>query len=154
MNPIVRPWRQLFDFRGRATRTEYALFHVSAIVLFIAYELVVGLIASIFLHGFGANGSGASQPGPVSITVAAILGIVSFALFAVVLVGHISIAIRRLHDHGEPWPKYLLTFIPFIGFIFWIMLVFAKGDDYENDYGPDPRQPEQIGADELGSVFS
>jgi len=148
MNPIVRPWRQIFDFRGRATRSEYALFHVTAILLFIAYEVLVGLIAAIFLRG-----SVPSQPGPVGVAMTMILGIVSFALFVVVLVGHISIAIRRLHDHGEPWLKYLLTFIPFIGFIFWIMLVFAKGDDYENDYGPDPRQPEQIGTEELGSVF-
>lgn len=148
MNPIVRPWRQLFDFRGRATRTEYALFHVTAILLFIAYELVIGLSAMMFLDDLTPSG-----PGPVSIVVTMIVGLVSFALFAVVLIGHISIAIRRLHDHGEPWLKYLLTFIPFIGFIFWIMLVFAKGDDCENDYGPDPRQPEQIGVDELGSVF-
>ena len=146
MNPILRPWRQVFDFQGRATRTEYALYHVTAILLFIVYEFLIGLIAAILL-----NGSTPSQPGAVGITVT---GIVSFALFVVVLIGHISIAIRRLHDHGEPWLKYLLTFIPLIGFIFWIMLVFAKGDDYENDYGPDPRQPEQIGADELGSVFS
>lgn len=149
MNPIIRPWRQVFDFRGRATRTEYALFHVSAILLLVAYEFVIGLFAAIFLPG-----SGGSQPGPVSITVTAILGIISFALFVVFLIGHVSIAIRRLHDHGEPWLKYLLTFIPFIGFIFWILLVFTKGDDFENDYGPDPRQPEQVSADELGSVFS
>ena len=148
MNPIVRPWRQLFDFRGRATRTEYALFHVTAILLFIAYELVIGLGALIFL-----DGPVPSQPGPASIALTMIVGIVSFALFVLVLIGHISIAIRRLHDHGEPRLKYLLTFIPFIGFIFWIMLVFARGDDCENDYGPDPRQPEQIGVDELGSVF-
>lgn len=154
MNPIVRPWRQIFNFRGRATRTEYALFHVTAIGLFIAYEILIGLFAAIFLHGFGPNNSAASQPGPVGITITVILGIVTFALFVLFVVGHISIAIRRLHDHGEPWLKYLLTFIPFVGIIFWIMLVFTRGDDFENDYGPDPRQPEQVSADELGSVFS
>ena len=145
----MRPWRQIFDFRGRATRTEYALFHVTAIGLFIAYEVLIGLISAIFIHA-----PLRSQPGPVGITIVALLGLVTFALFILVLIGHISIAIRRLHDHGEPWLKYLLTFIPFIGFIFWIMLVFTKGHDFENDYGPDPRQPEQVSADELGSVFS
>ena len=149
MNPIVRPWRQVFDFRGRATRTEYALFHVTAILLLIAYEVLSALIRLVFFPG-----AATSQPGPAHIAFAMIVGVGLFALFVVVLIGHVSIAIRRLHDHGEPWLKYLLTFIPFIGFIFWIMLVFSKGDDFENDYGPDPRQPEQVSADELGSVFS
>ena len=148
MNPIMRPWRQLFDFSGRATRTEYALFHVTAILLFIAFEVLVRLIGQVFFPV-----AATSQPGAGRGAFAAMLGLVSLVLLALVLIGHVSIAIRRLHDHGEPWLKYLLTFIPFIGFIFWIMLVFAKGDDCENDYGPDPRQPEQIGVDELGSVF-
>ena len=147
-NPALSPWRQVFDFRGRATRTEYGLFHVTAILLFIALEVLSVLIRLVFFPG-----AATSQPGPAQIAFAVIVGMVLFALFVVVLIGHVSIAIRRLHDHGEPWLKYLLTFIPLIGFIFWIMLVFTKGDDYENDYGPDPRQPEQVGVDELGSVF-
>ena len=148
-NPVLGPWRQVFDFRGRATRTEYALFHVTAILLLIAYEVLSALMRLVFFPG-----AATSQPGPAHIAFAMIVGVGLFALFVVVMIGHISIAIRRLHDHGEPWLKYLLTFIPFIGFIFWIMLVFSKGDDFENDYGPDPRQPEQVSADELGSVFS
>ena len=149
MNPIVRPWRQVFDFRGRATRTEYALFHVTAILLLIAFEVLTVLMRLVFFPG-----AATSQPGPAQITFAVIVGMVLFALFVVVLIGHVSIAIRRLHDHGEPWLKYLLTFIPLIGFIFWIMLVFTRGDDDENDYGPDPRKPAVVGVDELGSVFS
>ena len=147
-NPVLGPWRQVFDFRGRATRTEYALFHVTAILLLIAFEVLTVLMRLVFFPG-----AATSQPGPAHIAFAMIVGVGLFALFVVVLIGHVSIAIRRLHDHGEPWLKYLLTFIPFIGFIFWIMLVFARGDDCENDYGPDPRHPEQIGVDELGSVF-
>ena len=147
-NPVLGPWRQVFDFRGRATRTEYALFHVTAILLLIAYEVLSALMRLVFFPG-----AATSQPGPAHIAFAVIAGVGLFALFVVVLIGHVSIAIRRLHDHGEPGLKYLLTFIPFIGFIFWIMLVFSKGDDFENDYGPDPREPEQIGTEQLGAVF-
>ena len=145
----MRPWRQLFDFRGRATRTEYALFHVTMIFLYIAFEgLNYGLMS---LSGPGPI---KAQPGLMVLILAGILAIFQILMILAFLIGHISIAIRRLHDHGEPGVKYLLTFIPLIGIIYWVMLVFTKGDDFENDYGPDPRQPVQPSVDELSSVFS
>jgi hypothetical protein len=33
-------------------------------------------------------------------------------------------------------------------------MVFTPGENFENEYGPDPRQPEQIGQGDLGGVFS
>jgi uncharacterized membrane protein YhaH (DUF805 family) len=149
MNPIVRPWRQVLDFKGRATRTEYALFHVTAIVGMIVLELLsVAIVAAA-----GAGGADRSQPSTAAIVVSMIFGLVFFVGFFAFLIGHIAIGVRRLHDHGEPGIRYLLTFIPLIGFIFWLMMVFTRGDDYENDYGPDPRQPDQIAVEELGAVF-
>lgn len=147
MNPIIRPWRQVLDFRGRATRTEYALFHVSGIIGLILFQLV-----SIFVTAaMGGVDSGTATA--VQMGMALMFGIGSLVLVASFLIGHVSIGIRRLHDHGEPGLKYLLTFIPLIGFIFWLMMIFTRGDDYENDYGPDPREPEQIGTEQLGAVF-
>ncbi|CAN5344001.1 DUF805 domain-containing protein [soil metagenome] len=147
MNPLVRPWRHVFDFSGRATRTEYGLFHLSA---FVAY-IVLGVLPITMLD---VRGGRAGDPEVAAITIIAVMALLSLALMITALIGHISIAIRRLHDHGEPGIKYLMTFIPFIGFIFWLMLMLTRGDDYDNDYGPDPRQPEQDSVEALGSVFS
>lgn len=147
MNPLVRPWRQVFDFSGRATRTEYGLFHLSA---FGAYFALGVLPVTMF----DVRAGRAAEPGVVAIIFIAVLALLSLALFFAALIGHFSISVRRLHDHGEPGVKYFLTWIPFIGFIFWLMLVFARGNDWENDYGPDPRQPGQDSVEALGSVFS
>jgi uncharacterized membrane protein YhaH (DUF805 family) len=149
MNPFLRPWRQVFDFSGRATRTEYALFHATAVGAFILIEILTGLTGALL----GPAGT-QSAVAIVGMGILGILGIIALVGFFVALIGHFSIAIRRLHDHGQPGIKYLLTFIPLIGFIFYLMLVFTKGDDYENDYGPDPRLGEQASMNELGSVFS
>jgi len=149
MNRIMRPWRQVFDFSSRATRTEYGPFHITAVIGFFGMSFLSGLAQALL-----------GQPGTqsaatiVSLAIVTILAIASVLGLLAAVIGHVSIAIRRLHDHGEPWVKYLLTFIPFIGFIFWLMLVFTRGDDYENDYGPDPRLPEQESVETLGSVFS
>ena len=76
----------------------------------------------------------------------------SWAVFyaaLVVLVASICIllvqAIKRLHDIGHDWKYALYLLIPpplnFIGFI-W--LAAKKGQDGENEYGPDPRKTDVI----------
>jgi len=149
MNPIARPWRQVFDFSGRATRSEYGLFHITAVIAFFATSFVSALTQGLL----GKPGM-QSAATIVSLAIIIILAIVSVVGFFAALIGHFSVTIRRLHDQGEPGIKYLLTFIPFVGVIFWLLLVFTRGNDYENDYGPDPRRGEQASTDELGSVFS
>lgn len=71
----------------------------------------------------------------------------SWAIFygaGVVLVASISVlliqAIKRLHDIGLNW-KYALYLLipPPINFIGFIWLALKKGQDGDNQYGPDPR---------------
>jgi uncharacterized membrane protein YhaH (DUF805 family) len=149
MNPLIRPWRHLFDFKGRATRTEYGLYHITAIVLFIALQLLfAGINAGLTGgHPESANGD------PVAMVVTMVGAVAILLAMPLLYIGHIAISLRRLHDHGEPGIKFLLTFIPLAGIIFWLMMVFTRGDDFENDYGPDPRQPEAAG-NQLDGVFS
>ena len=148
MNPFIRPWRHLFDFNGRASRTEYGLFHVGVVLLYFAVSLVFALIALLVAVLTGS----VEHVGSGIYFVISIVEIVVF--FLIFLIGHLSVTIRRLHDHNEPGLKYLLTFIPFVGIIFWALLVFTRGTEGENDYGHDPRQPEPVSTEKLESVFS
>jgi uncharacterized membrane protein YhaH (DUF805 family) len=149
MNPFVRPWRHLFDFNGRASRSEYWLFHVGAIVLYFVISLVVGLFFALISLVGGTAAQSRLDNG------VAVISVVEFGIFLLVfLIGHLSVTIRRIHDQNEPGIKYLLTFIPLAGFVFWLIFAFTAGTDGENDYGYDPRQPEPAGTDELESVFS
>lgn len=149
MSPFIRPWRQVADFSGRATRTEYGLFHITAVIGFFGLTFL-----SVILRGLLGQPDIGSALGIMSSAVTLLLALASVFLLVATLIGHVSIAIRRLHDHGEPGIKYLLTFIPLVGFIFYLMLVFSRGDDFENDYGPDPRRPEQDSPETLATVFS
>lgn len=151
MNPLIRPWRQVFDFSGRATRTEYGLYHLSFIGFYIAMEIVLFGVVALTV-GFAPTDRPA-QPSTLMMVLMGLYGLVWLVIFIIFLIGHISIGIRRLHDHGEPGLKYLLTFIPLVGFIFWLMMVFTRGDDFENDYGLNPRNPNGT-PEELGGVFS
>ncbi len=52
----------------------------------------------------------------------------------------IMLGIRRAHDVGLSGWFILLTFIPYIGFMFGLYLLFKKGDLNANKYGqPSPR---------------
>jgi len=149
MNPLIRPWRQFFHFKGRATRTEYGLYHLTATLLFITLEFVFVSI------NVGISGG---HPDTIPRSTGLMIGMINAVIVLVIIplfyVGHIAIGVRRLHDHGEPGIKFLLTFIPLAGIIFWLMMVFTPGEDFENEYGPNPRKPEQIGQGDLGGVFS
>jgi len=148
MNPLTRPWRHLFDFRGRASRREYALFHLG-IVLF--YFVVTMLTAVAMALGFAFFG----EPRDGGGALLAVTWIGECGLFLLAfLIGHLSVSIRRLHDHNKPWIRYLFTLIPLVGIAFWALLAFTRGSEGGNDYGHDPRLPEPVSTAMLGSVFS
>jgi uncharacterized membrane protein YhaH (DUF805 family) len=45
---------------------------------------------------------------------------------------------RRLNDLGHSGWFILLILIPFVNFLFGLYLVFARGDEANNEYGPPP----------------
>jgi uncharacterized membrane protein YhaH (DUF805 family) len=47
-------------------------------------------------------------------------------------------AVKRLHDLGRPGSHYWLFLIPFYGIYLCFVLLFKKGTDGSNPYGPDP----------------
>ncbi|CAN5343769.1 DUF805 domain-containing protein [soil metagenome] len=147
MNPLVRPWRHLFDFRGRASRREYALFHLGILSFYVLLTLLTAVaIALAFAFRGGTGNSG---------PILAIAWLVETGLFLLAFViGHVSVSIRRLHDANEPWIRYLFTLLPIVGLLFWAMLAFRRGSEGENDYGHDPRYPAPVSTEMLGAVFS
>lgn len=49
-----------------------------------------------------------------------------------------SFIVRRCHDLDKSGWWCLLTLVPIVNFIFLIYLLFAKGTDGWNQYGPEP----------------
>ncbi len=72
---------------------------------------------------------------PLLMIPAVLLGLVGLYL-------SITLGIRRCHDIGNTGWFLLLTFIPYIGFIFGLYLLFKRGDPNANQYGQ-PSPPER-----------
>lgn len=61
----------------------------------------------------------------------ALLGIIG-------MVPQVTLGIRRMHDLGKSGWWFLLILVPFVNFFFALYILFKKGTEGENEYGPDP----------------
>lgn len=124
---VVRPWRQAFDFRGRAARREYWLFLVQ---LYLAFVLM--MVAAGFLLGLAAPELLDDDENPL---IPLLVG----GAMLLMLVPYLAASVRRLHDHDKSGWLFLLSFIPLVGWIFFLIMMLTPGTQGENGYGPDPR---------------
>jgi uncharacterized membrane protein YhaH (DUF805 family) len=61
--------------------------------------------------------------------------------FLIVLIGLwpcLAIGAQRFHDFGASGWWNLLSLVPFVGFIVFLILLFALGDKQANRFGPVP----------------
>ena len=110
MNHFIDGLKQFADFSGRATRTQYWMF--------VLIYMIIYLFLSVIDYQLGT----------------AILSVV-FSL--VLLVPSISIAARRLHDTGRSGWWQLIGLIPLLG---WAVLIFflVQESQGDNEYGSSP----------------
>ncbi len=61
-----------------------------------------------------------------------------YALVMIIL--GIAVVIRRLHDVGKSGWAILITLIPFVGSIWFLVLMTSDGNSGNNEYGEDPKR--------------
>ncbi len=108
----------LFNMQGRANRAWY-FWHV------LLDDLVM------FTAGFGLIMAAIFTGIPL-------LFVPAFGVFVAGFWAGICITARRLHDIGRPsWHVWLLL-VPLYNFYLGLLLLFQKGTDGPNAFGPDP----------------
>lgn len=105
-----------FSFPGRIRRTEFG---ISMIIYFVWLMIV------------NAAGNDPNLDGGVAIA----LLITYIPAFWFYIAQHC----KRFHDRGKSGWNFFFYFIPLYNLYVLIMQFFADGDEYENDYGPDPK---------------
>jgi uncharacterized membrane protein YhaH (DUF805 family) len=106
-----------FRFEGRIGRLQYFRFGV------IWWLIILAVMA--ILSG-GSDPMGGTSPGS---------GLGTFAVIVVYFVATVSYGVRRLHDFDKSGWWYLLSFVPQIGFVVALILLFAPGTPGSNSYG-------------------
>ena len=108
------------EFNGRASRSEY--FRFSLMV-----ALCIAIILSVFgIIGLATNGLAST------IILYIVLGIINLIL----LIPNLAITVRRLHDINKSGWYFFINIIPFVGPIWFIILMLTKGTLDNNNYGP------------------
>ena len=121
-------WQRFAEFGGRSRRMEYWMF--------VLFYFVTLLVLGLGIGGFGLI----RQPalGAFCVFVCAAYGLVA-------LIPGLACAVRRLHDTGKSGWLVLLGLVPIANLVLLVFLALP-GDPGANQYGPNPKQPEQSAA--------
>ena len=122
MNWYIKCINNYTNFSGRARRKEYWTFALINYAVVIVLGFCIGFFGEINEN--------------VSLVFVGILFI--YALF--VLVPHLAVVVRRLHDVGKSGAYWFVRFIPFIG-PFWLLFLLLQDSDENNRYGLNPKNP-------------
>lgn len=146
MDLLLRPWRHYADFTGRSTRTEFWLFYLGILLGAIALVVLGGVI-----FGFAAFSEEEAPADSAALLAYAPVLIFMLATF----IPGIAVFVRRLHDADMSGWFYLLSCIPYLGWIFTIVTGFLPPTKGENRFGFDPRLGEDGPAhEEVTGIFS
>lgn len=118
MNWYLESLKKYWDFEGRSRRTEYWMFQLFYVLLFVPIMILDAIISAMIGSGF------------IGLTIIYIV---------VMLVPNFSVSVRRLHDTNNSGWMLLITFIPLIGGIWLFVLNVTEGDKVQNKYGVNPK---------------
>lgn len=114
MSYYLNAFQNCANFNGRASRKQYWMFVLFNIIV----SFVVSLVAEFIL-------------GDLS-------GIIDTVYRLVILVPSLAICVRRMHDIGKSWAWILISLIPIIGQIWFIVLCCKQSQEGENQFGAMP----------------
>jgi uncharacterized membrane protein YhaH (DUF805 family) len=118
---MFQPFRRMFDFRGRARRTEYWLFVLLQLAVFVA----------AFVAG--------SNILPKDDKFESLLGLplLHVAVFGLPM---LALQVRRLHDSDKSGWWVLVSLVPYIGLGWILWLMVQPGSWGPNRFADDPRR--------------
>ena len=121
MDLLLRPWRHYADFSGRSRRSEYFLFYLVLYGAIFVIAVIGGLLSD-------------AKEGMSGIAIGAL---VLFVLAAII--PSLAVSVRRMHDQNKSGAWLFISFVPYIGWLIFLVLSFMPGTEGENDYGWNPR---------------
>ena len=117
----IKVINQYSDFKSRSRRREYWMYTLFNIVFFLIAMILDNYIINVTIQG--------DLP----------IGIISVSYYFFILIPTVAVTVRRLHDIGKSGWYYFISFIPFVGGIWMILLMCMEGDMNSNKWGENPK---------------
>ena len=130
-----------FSWEGRLNRKPYILRCLTLGLIMMAIYILLMVIA--FTTAAAQMGNGIPMMGngiPMMGNGIPMMGAfgATYILYLPFIISGYLLAIRRLHDLDLSAFFILLSFVPVVSFFFALYLIFKKGTEGPNSYGPDP----------------
>lgn len=120
MNWYFAVLKNYAGFSGRARRKEYWMFFL--------FNIIFAVVAVILDKIFGTVIEGVGY------------GLFYILYVLVVFIPGLAVSVRRLHDIGKSGLMILITAIPLIGTVWFLVLMVLDSVPGENQYGPNPKE--------------
>ncbi len=114
-------------FDGRASRSEYWWFTLFTILVYFGGIIVIAIIAGIL---------GAILPQTAQAVITGIISLVFFLGLLALIIPHLSLTFRRLHDINNSAWWLLIGFVPLVGSIVLLIFYCTPGTPGPNTFGP------------------
>lgn len=123
--------KMLFPFEGRLPRKPFWLY---AVLLPSAVAMLVLASATVLMHYIGVSGGNVAEwVTPLLLTIYGLIWMVMSWI-------QLAAMTKRLHDQDLSGWHVLLTLVPFMGGIAFLIFACSKGTDGGNRFGRDTRR--------------
>ncbi len=122
-------------FSGRVDRISYLLGGVYILLPYLAIVLACIIFYAIFNFGLSAGGIGTG--GLRTATNVILFAVGALSIFTIIPLS-IGLSVRRWHDIGQSGWLTILSYVPFVGWIPSLILLFMPGTKGPNNYGNGP----------------
>ena len=102
-------------FSGRAVREEFWMFFL---FMMICYAIALAIDMSLGLWSFEDD-----------------IGVFTTILFLVSFLPYLAVTVRRFHDINKSGWFVLITYIPIVGWIAWLIWMCTEGSEAKNRFG-------------------
>jgi uncharacterized membrane protein YhaH (DUF805 family) len=120
-------FEDVFAFHGRRNRKSFFLFSLIAFVLLVAY-----LFGAIMLVAMLDSSLSIGPDSEMYLILLLLPGVLAY------YVSTLCVGAQRCRDMGWTGWTVLVSFVPLVGIMFYILLFVAPGNQGVNAYGPDP----------------
>ncbi len=110
------------DFSGRATRREYWLFGIFTLVMQLFFNIAMGVLLFAFESA-------------AAVMVVNCLGMV-FSL--AICIPSLAVSVRRCHDTGRSGWWVLISLVPCVGWIIYLVFMCTRSQECDNQWGAYP----------------
>ena len=131
MTSVIACLRKYATFTGRATRTEYWIFHLATVIL-TNFPVLIGVMLIV-----AAEESGEEVAAAIGGLFIVLANLILFAL----IIPNLAVGVRRLHDVGKSGSYMFMGLIPFAGPFILLLTLCEDSQRGENQYGISEKYP-------------